>query len=666
MALHSEPIYSFENYTFYIPSYQRGYRWDKNQVNDLLSDLKVFVENNPEPNEYYSLQPVVVKSTNNKNEYILIDGQQRMTTINMLITYLNKGQVRQIPQYKFKFDRRGVQENFVDKKTYADPLDKTYIDNIDTFYMRKAYDFIEDWFNKLSQYSYEEIKSKFRLLFSKPDEGKVTTCVKVIWYELEQDDAMEAFDRLNYRRIKLTGTELVKALLLATNNPSGCLDENSINRAHEWDRIEKAMQDPFFWSMFNTTPPELSHIDFVINQVTDEINEEVNLVLKKQKENPENVSHKLEDNEYRNRKIDEDLFNYHVIDGFLRRNRNRDRSTVISELWKRIEDKYNQIRNWYDRPEWFNYIGLWRRLEGGNLLQKLIKLEQENFNNGKEEFTRKLKTKIGDIISKYDVREQDEKDNKVHILEAKELNYENNPDLIRNILLVFNIATYLDMDKDARFPFHLYDLYNETSLEHIHPQNITFGMPHSQIRNWCRNRISILEKSEDEEAKKYKEKNIHYWNELKGRLEEEFQNDKIWDKDTIVQQNSDEWKRIKEDVNFIDKYFGDMSNISTNELHEINNLALVDEPTNSALSNNYLNEKRNILNQRNSLRIKSEKENPTQLEPNFKGTFLMPATERVFSKYYTQSEPGDMRLWRKEDRMAYLEALCKVYDNFTN
>ena len=32
--------------SFYIPNYQRGYRWTRQQVRDLLGDIKEFMENN--------------------------------------------------------------------------------------------------------------------------------------------------------------------------------------------------------------------------------------------------------------------------------------------------------------------------------------------------------------------------------------------------------------------------------------------------------------------------------------------------------------------------------------------------------------------------------------------------------------------------------------------
>lgn len=45
---------------FFIPGYQRGYRWTEQQVNDLLNDINEF---EPENNSWYCLQPLVTKKT---------------------------------------------------------------------------------------------------------------------------------------------------------------------------------------------------------------------------------------------------------------------------------------------------------------------------------------------------------------------------------------------------------------------------------------------------------------------------------------------------------------------------------------------------------------------------------------------------------------------------
>lgn len=52
---------------FFIPSYQRGYRWDKQQVEDLLNDIYSFaIKPYKSPKEFYCLQPIVVKKCNDE------------------------------------------------------------------------------------------------------------------------------------------------------------------------------------------------------------------------------------------------------------------------------------------------------------------------------------------------------------------------------------------------------------------------------------------------------------------------------------------------------------------------------------------------------------------------------------------------------------------------
>ena len=49
---------------FYIPSYQRGYRWTKTQVYDLCNDLLEYaLRPNKNPKAFYSLQPLIVRKT---------------------------------------------------------------------------------------------------------------------------------------------------------------------------------------------------------------------------------------------------------------------------------------------------------------------------------------------------------------------------------------------------------------------------------------------------------------------------------------------------------------------------------------------------------------------------------------------------------------------------
>ena len=64
---------------FFIPSYQRGYRWTQTQIKELLEDLYDFAVKKKDSDDYYCLQPVVIKKR--ELEWELVDGQQRLTAL---------------------------------------------------------------------------------------------------------------------------------------------------------------------------------------------------------------------------------------------------------------------------------------------------------------------------------------------------------------------------------------------------------------------------------------------------------------------------------------------------------------------------------------------------------------------------------------------------------
>ena len=88
---------------YFIPSYQRGYRWTNSQVKDLLNDIYSFANKKVKSDkEFYCLQPIVLRKAKDENlkviehlisrkdwdTYEVIDGQQRSTTIKILLIYL--------------------------------------------------------------------------------------------------------------------------------------------------------------------------------------------------------------------------------------------------------------------------------------------------------------------------------------------------------------------------------------------------------------------------------------------------------------------------------------------------------------------------------------------------------------------------------------------------
>ncbi|KAA6305757.1 hypothetical protein EZS27_042590, partial [termite gut metagenome] len=80
-------------YSFFIPAYQRGYRWSDTQITQLLEDIWQFAKNPPlyeqgTEKPFYCLQPIVVKKHENNDEWEVIDGQQRLTTLYLILKNL--------------------------------------------------------------------------------------------------------------------------------------------------------------------------------------------------------------------------------------------------------------------------------------------------------------------------------------------------------------------------------------------------------------------------------------------------------------------------------------------------------------------------------------------------------------------------------------------------
>lgn len=92
--LFAQPIHELLGYHFFIPDYQRGYRWTGDQVRDLLNDVWDYTKQPGNKERFYCLQPVVVRprvwkdGEQERQGWEVIDGQQRLTTIHIVLSYL--------------------------------------------------------------------------------------------------------------------------------------------------------------------------------------------------------------------------------------------------------------------------------------------------------------------------------------------------------------------------------------------------------------------------------------------------------------------------------------------------------------------------------------------------------------------------------------------------
>ena len=201
-----KPIKDFQNFHFWVKNYQRGYKWTKEEVTQLLNDIYEFEPQ--KENEFYCLQPIVIKEDSGEKE--LIDGQQRCTTIYLILKYLGKD------TFQLDYQTRKGSETFIkeiDSSGIAGKWDewvKALPDkdknNVDNYHFFEAYRTIQDWF---SDESADESRDKKRFL------DNLLNKTQVIWYEVEENiDSIELFTRINSNKIPLTEAELIKALFL--------------------------------------------------------------------------------------------------------------------------------------------------------------------------------------------------------------------------------------------------------------------------------------------------------------------------------------------------------------------------------------------------------------------------------------------------------------------
>jgi uncharacterized protein with ParB-like and HNH nuclease domain len=235
-----------------IPAYQRGYRWTPIQVTQLLEDIREFTQReNPQPEEFYCLQPLVLRA-NDDGAYEVVDGQQRLTTLLLTLRYFNERLAAEYREkiYTLEYETRPNLSLFLDN-----PDESQAASNIDFFHIAGAARTIKEWFKKRAN---EVEKIKDALLNQ----------TKIIWFQLSpEENAVAAFTRLNVGKIPLTNGELIRALFLKRGKGQSS-EALQLRIAYEWDLIEKTLQNGDFWCFVsNDTHKQGARIDFLFKLV---------------------------------------------------------------------------------------------------------------------------------------------------------------------------------------------------------------------------------------------------------------------------------------------------------------------------------------------------------------------------------------------------------------
>lgn len=203
-----EDIFNSGNGKYKIPIYQRNYAWKEPQIRQLIRDIYDYVEIG-DKRKYY-IGTLVVRPDKEKNTFEVIDGQQRLTTLSMLVAYLKKAP-------------NNTQES-----------EKTKLENTITFQCRNAStnSLNKIWKNQNSDYDatdpitagYQILKKSFEDIVGKAS-GNVTNedylkylLENVIIYRIsvpQDTDLNHYFEIMNTRGEQLEKHEILKAKLLS-------------------------------------------------------------------------------------------------------------------------------------------------------------------------------------------------------------------------------------------------------------------------------------------------------------------------------------------------------------------------------------------------------------------------------------------------------------------
>ena len=628
------------NKKYYIPEYQRGYRWEDKQVLNLLDDLDTFFSGDTK-GQFYCLQPIVVKEVTIDNEKWLevIDGQQRLTTILILMKVFDqlnapKFGLPKTHSYTIRYATRPSIQNIFDtiSITSEPSTNKAVIDEsknqwpgmIDSLYIYNAAKTILNWFMdeqprifRYGQYFYNTVNSGDK-------------SVQVVWYETNEDkDPHDIFNRMNSLKVGLSCSELIRSIFLSscTKFNLGTFDglsdslklevekerfqqkQSSINE--KWDEIEQQMRDESFQSFLTSRNIKSRNaIDLLFDLVSGKYasNKPFNSNLNKEDE----------------------LYTYLYIKNMV------DVDGDAWTTWLSILNVYEKLLFWYHDRDLYHRIGFLNTIAAtGHEDDAVYTLLAER--KGKIA----LRNKVVSMIKEAMILPEN-KETHQPIEKLSQLSYDNNIhyNYIKRLLILYNVETsriqtsseFFDFDK---FRYTADKKHKIWTLEHIHAQN-SDCLPETNKDSWYewivfnrdslkklvlgdpnleKQRISLVDQLERDSAVN-NEKQKPYCKSIKYTFE-----------------------NIKELFDDVANFYAqlDAKADKAKPMHQLSNMALLDLGQNAMVGKSPFEVKRQII----SNQIADNKYYPI-------------CTQKVFLKLYDK-ESMQIHSWSQRDRELYLE-----------
>ena len=606
--------------SFFIPNYQRGYRWTRQQVKDLLNDINEF---DASKDGFYCLQPLVVRLRNEKDivtkihetnklseireilnksvgKWEVIDGQQRLTTIYIILRCLGSNE-----PYSLEYATRGKSREFL---LNMDKYDEN--ENIDFYYMAQAKKTVKEW-----------LKPDF-------DKGafldKLKNKVNFIWYESVDEDPIKVFTRLNIGKITLTNSELIKALFLNRSNFAGKSTDSLRLRqqeiATEWDKIEYTLQSDEFWLFLHDKGYDRpTRIDFIFDLICNENALDIESLNKEDEK--EKV---IGTDEYRTFRYFYEYFKSS------HQNENNDKKKQLQKTeraWQIVKSYFQTFNEWYDDLVLYHYVGFLLAV-GSISIEQLVNFWKAK--KDKKEFVLYLKDEIKKAIGNNGTDYQYKEDG-------------SDKTKCRSLLLFHNIQTVINQNHAQqsndkykigtfyKFPFHLYKLEG-WDVEHINSSTNNPEEDDDTRKEWLVNVYLSADEVTQKDIIKYFDTED---DGAKGLL---FENIKNGIKESIYEY-PEVW--------------------TPEEKNRIWNYALLDSSTNRSYGNAIFSAKRRVIIGKDQGRLipvprvlKNGKISVDKESKYATSSFVPPCTKQVFMKYYS-SAISKSNYWTKADAEAY-------------
>lgn len=590
--------------SFYIPGYQRGYRWQPEQVIALLDDIWEFREKTikaqkPIGSVKYCLQPLVVARRQRSDGehgfyWEVIDGQQRLTTIFLVLSALGE------KPYSIEYETPYADDAYLLDRSRFTP--ETHLDS---YYLNEAYQIIRDWLkNRLGDNRY--YIDDFRRALAHPNEF----IPQFIWYnstmEVGQNESLviDIFDRLNVGKIGLTNAELIKALFMISLSEPTPKEKyrKQLEIGHQWDKIELALNQPLFWNFIcQDTDRYVTRIEYLFD-----------ILMEKSPDDERNFTF----NKYYE-KINTDYKDAH-------------------ELWADVEKLYQLFASWYSDKIFFHLIGYFMA-SGTATIQDILEWQKDADGQllTKDKFRHKLKEKALEPITKKEID-----------LGNADFFEKYAKDKIRSVLLLFNVFSIIKSEdgnlSSMKFPFDLFRQKDSNGrimwdVEHIHSQTDK-DINGADRKVWIETMLNYFTGATTyeevrtfiDQPEKFKEiyPNESSDDERKFCMRLNQFHDKVAD---------DQLEQFTELVSDLRKYFKE--NDSEFPTHSLGNLTLLDKRTNRSYQNAFFPVKREII-----------------LRKAQSGVFIPLCTQNVFLKAYSRTF-GNLTSWTEKDRSDYLQTI---------